>query len=102
MTPDDDDMIEPADVVEPPLGDAIDLHTFLPAEIPSLIDEYVRAAYAKGLSQLRIVHGRGKGVQRGIVQAALERHPLVVEFWDDADSRLGATFCRLMASPLPE
>ena len=102
MTDDDNDTVEPPDVVEPPLGDVIDLHTFLPAEIPSLIDEYVRAAHAKGLEVLRIVHGRGTGVQRGIVQAALERHPLVVEFWDDADSRLGATFCRLLASPLPE
>ena len=98
----DDDAAEPPDVVEPPLGEVIDLHTFLPAEIPSLINEYVRAAHAKGLRLLRIVHGRGHGVQRGIVQAALERHPLVVEFWDDAESHLGATFCRLMASPLPE
>ena len=102
MTPDDDDPVEPADVVEQPLGDVIDLHTFLPAEIPSLVDEYVRAAHETGLRQLRIVHGRGKGVQRGVVQAALERHPLVVEFWDDVDSHLGATFCRLVASPLPE
>jgi DNA-nicking Smr family endonuclease len=102
MTPDDDDIVEPRDVVEPPLEDVIDLHTFLPAEIPSLVDEYVRAAHEKGLRLLRIVHGRGKGVQRGVVHAALERHPLVIEFWDDADSRLGATFCRLMASPLPE
>ncbi len=102
MTPGDDDAGEPPDVIEPPLEDVIDLHTFLPAEIPSLVDEYVRAAHAKGLRLLRIVHGRGKGVQRGIVQAALERHPLVTEFWDDGDSRLGATFCRLVASPLPE
>ena len=102
MTPDDGDRVEPPDVIEPPLEDAIDLHTFLPAEIPSLIDEYVRAAHAKGLRQLRIIHGRGKGVQRGVVQAALEQHPMVIEFWDDADSHLGATFCRLVASPLPE
>jgi dsDNA-specific endonuclease/ATPase MutS2 len=44
---------------------------------------------------VRLVHGRGRGVQRGIVQAALERHPLVAEFWDDTASHLGATIARL-------
>jgi hypothetical protein len=42
-----------------------------------------------------LIHGRGIGVQRGIVQSVLERHPLVLEFWDDAASHLGATSCRL-------
>jgi dsDNA-specific endonuclease/ATPase MutS2 len=41
------------------------------------------------------VHGRGRGVQRGIVQAVLERLPLVVEFWDDPAAHLGATCARL-------
>jgi len=56
----------------------------------------VTAAHARGLRELRIVHGRGRGVQRGIVQAALERHPLVAELWDDPDSHLGATVARLV------
>jgi len=42
-----------------------------------------------------LVHGRGRGVQRGIVQAALERHPRVAEFWDDTRAHLGATVARL-------
>ena len=54
-----------------------------PRDIASVVDEYVDAAAAAGLREVRLIHGRGKGVQRGIVQAALERHPLVVEFWDD-------------------
>jgi DNA-nicking Smr family endonuclease len=95
-------MTEDDDVVEPPIDDVLDLHTFQVKEIPSVVDEYVRAAHEKGLRELRLVHGRGKGVQRGIVQAALERHPLVAEFWDDADAHLGATYCRLVAPPLPE
>jgi dsDNA-specific endonuclease/ATPase MutS2 len=45
--------------------------------------------------EVRLVHGRGRGVQRGIVQAALERHPLVVEFRDDTAAHLGATVARL-------
>jgi DNA-nicking Smr family endonuclease len=80
-------------ILEP--GPELDLHTFLPADIPSVVDEYVRAAHAKGLRELRVVHGRGRGIQRARVQATLDRHPLVVEFWDDADSHLGATICRL-------
>src|SRR5436190_404488 len=47
------------------------------------------------LSEVRLVHGRGRGIQRGIVQAALDRHPRVVEFWDDNDAHLGATIARL-------
>ena len=42
------------------------------------------------------VHGRGRGVQRGRVQATLERHPLVQEFWDASESHLGATIARLI------
>jgi len=78
-----------------PVEPEVDLHTFAPADIPSVVGEYVRAAHEAGLRELRLVHGRGTGTQRGIVQQVLERHPLVVEFWDDADSRLGATWCRL-------
>ena len=78
-----------------PLEPELDLHAFAPADIPSVVAEYVRAAHEAGLRELRLVHGRGRGVQRGIVQAALDRHPLVAEFWDDADSHLGATICRL-------
>jgi dsDNA-specific endonuclease/ATPase MutS2 len=78
-----------------PIEREIDLHTFSPREIPSVVEEYVNAAVEAGLIEVRIVHGRGRGVQRGIVQATLERHPLVREFWDDADAHLGATVARV-------
>lgn len=80
-----------------PIEDALDLHPFLPNEIPSVVDEYVRAAHDAGLREIRLIHGRGRGVQRRIVQAALDRHPLVVEFWDAPESHLGATVARLIA-----
>ena len=57
--------------------------------------EYIDAAAAAGLREVRVIHGRGRGVQRGIVQAALERHPRVLEFRDDTASHLGATIARL-------
>jgi dsDNA-specific endonuclease/ATPase MutS2 len=83
-----------------PIEAEIDLHAFAPADIVSVVDEYVQAAAAKRLPEVRLVHGRGRGIQRAAVQAALERHPLVVEFWDDPASHLGATIARL-AFPLP-
>jgi DNA-nicking Smr family endonuclease len=78
-----------------PIDGVLDLHTFAPADVQSVVEEYVRAAHERGLREVRIVHGRGKGVQRGIVHATLERHALVVEFWDAAESHLGATVARL-------
>ena len=83
------------DPVEVPIGPEIDLHSFAPRDIPSVVEEYLNEAAAKGLARVRLVHGRGRGVQRGIVQATLEKHPLVAEFWDDTSSHLGATIARL-------
>lgn len=78
-----------------PIEPELDLHAFAPRDIPSVVEEYVEAAAAAGIPVVRLVHGRGKGVQRGIVQAALERNPLVLEFWDDPSSHLGATLAKL-------
>jgi DNA-nicking Smr family endonuclease len=78
-----------------PLEDSLDLHTFAPRDIPSVVDEYLRAAQEAGLREVRLIHGRGKGIQRGIVQNVLEQHPLVVEFWDAPEAHLGATVARL-------
>ena len=83
---------------EVPIEPELDLHAFAPRDIPSVVEEYVNAAHEAGLRELRLVHGRGTGTQRAIVQSVLERHPLVAEFWDDADSRLGATLCRLVST----
>ena len=78
-----------------PIERELDLHAFAPQDIASVVADYVDAAAEAGLTEVRLVHGRGRGVQRGLVQAALERHPLVVEFWDDTDAHLGATFARI-------
>ena len=78
-----------------PIEGTLDLHTFEPRDIKSVVEEYVTAAWQQGLREVRLIHGRGRGVQRGIVQQALERHPLVVEFWDAPETHLGATVARL-------
>lgn len=78
-----------------PIEDALDLHAFAPRDIRSVVEEYLNAAHAAGLREVRLIHGRGKGVQRAIVQQVLERHTLVEEFWDAGESHLGATVARL-------
>ena len=78
-----------------PIEGALDLHAFAPRDIPSVVEEYLIEAHAAGLREVRLIHGRGTGVQRGIVQQALERHPLVLQFFDDTASHLGATIAIL-------
>lgn len=78
-----------------PIEPELDLHAFNPRDIPSVVEEYTTAAHEAGLREVRFIHGRGKGIQRGIVQATLENHPLVEEFWDDTAAHLGATVARL-------
>jgi dsDNA-specific endonuclease/ATPase MutS2 len=78
-----------------PIEAELDLHSFNPREIASVVEEYITAAAVAGFREVRLVHGRGRGVQRGIVQATLEKHPAVVEFWDDQAAHLGATIARL-------
>ena len=84
------------DPVRIPIEASLDLHAFSPRDIGSVVDEYVTAAHAAGLREVRLIHGRGRGVQRGIVQQRLERHPLVEAFRDDTDSHLGATIAVLV------
>ena len=78
-----------------PIDGTLDLHAFRPQDVRSVVEDYLAAAHAEGLVEIRVIHGRGKGIQRGIVQAALEASPLVARFWDDEDSHLGATIVRL-------
>jgi DNA-nicking Smr family endonuclease len=78
-----------------PIEPDLDLHAFAPRDIPSVVDEYLRAAQAKGFPEVRLIHGRGRGVQRAIVHAILRDHVVVAAFWDDPRAHLGATICRL-------
>jgi len=83
-----------------PIEDALDLHAFAPRDIPSVVDEYLEAASARGFSEVRLIHGRGIGVQRKIVQAVLARHPRVAGYADAPPERggVGATIVRLRIS----
>lgn len=79
--------------IEIPIEDWIDLHTFQPREIKSVVEEYLCQARQKGFAQVRIIHGRGIGVQREIVRRVLDQHPEVIAF-EDAPDR-GATLAYL-------
>jgi len=78
-----------------PIEGTLDLHAFAARDTRSVVKEYVNAAHEAGLREIRLIHGRGKGVQRGIVQQELERHPLVESFYDASESHLGATVAML-------
>jgi DNA-nicking Smr family endonuclease len=83
------------DPIRIPIEGELDLHAFAPRDIPSVVEEYINEAHAAGLTEVRLVHGRGIGVQRGIVQRALDQHRLVESFSDDPRSHLGATIAIL-------
>jgi DNA-nicking Smr family endonuclease len=82
-----------------PIEDAIDLHAFLPRDIVAVVDDYLQAAREAGFEVVRLIHGRGKGVQRASVQRLLRTHDAVEAFWDAPESHLGATVVRLKPRP---
>jgi DNA-nicking Smr family endonuclease len=67
-------------VIQIPIEDWLDLHTFSPKEIPSLLEEYLFECQKKGFKEVRIIHGKGKGVQRSIVHSFLKKNPIVESF----------------------
>ena len=78
-------------IVEVPIEDAIDLHSFAPRDVVDVVDDYLHAAHEAGFREVRLIHGRGKGVQRAAVQRLLREHGLVERYWDAPESHLGAT-----------
>lgn len=72
----------PEEPVGIPIEDALDLHTFAPRDVASVVEEYLEAAWARGFRQVRLIHGKGIGTQRTIVRSILVRHPRVESFGD--------------------
>jgi DNA-nicking Smr family endonuclease len=70
------------DPVVLPLEDSIDLHPFLPKDIPSVVEEYLQQCLEAGILEVRLIHGKGKGVQRNVLRSLLEKHPAVASFHD--------------------
>jgi DNA-nicking Smr family endonuclease len=83
-----------------PIEDALDLHTFAPREVAAVVADYLAECRRLGLTEVRLIHGRGTGAQRAQVRSLLARHPAVESFQDAPPDRggWGATIVRLSAA----
>ena len=83
-------------IIEVPIDGVLDLHLFQPKEVRSLIDDYIKLCLERGIYDIRIIHGKGKGVLRDITHSVLRNNPLVLDFrLDSGSSGWGATLVRL-------
>lgn len=77
---DNDDFQDSDQPLKIPIDGILDLHTFSPKELPSLLDDYFEACLDAGITDLRIIHGKGKGILRDRVRSILRKHPSVASF----------------------
>ena len=95
----EDDLDDPfPEPVEIEITDVFDLHTIPPRDVKAVVEEYLRMAHEKGFVCVRIIHGKGIGVQREMVRSILAHTDFVVD-WTDAPPQaggLGATIVRLL------
>ena len=96
-----DDELDPFNPFPEPLAfeltDVLDLHTIAPRDVRRAVEAYLAEAHRRGFRSVRLIHGKGRGVQRATVRAILARTPFVVD-WTDAPPQaggLGATIARL-------
>jgi DNA-nicking Smr family endonuclease len=73
-------MIDEHKSVELPIDGILDLHTFLPSEVKELLPDYINACREKGIFQVRVIHGKGRGTLRKTVYSILSRLPEVASF----------------------
>lgn len=91
---------EPGEPLRVPIEECIDLHTFAPRDIPDVVASYLEAAQEAGLTEVRVIHGRGKGVQKERVRQVLAKSELVAHFEEATPDRggWGATVVTLKPS----
>jgi DNA-nicking Smr family endonuclease len=85
------------EAVEVPIDGTLDLHTFHPRDLGSLIPDYLEACHSRGITSVRLIHGRGTGAVQRSVHALLSRSALVHRFWlgGPRDGGAGATLVEL-------
>jgi len=82
-------VVDEPDPVSLPIEDSLDLRAFAPKDVRPVVEEYLNAAAARGFHEVRLIHGRGTGLQRATVQGLLAGHPLVERFFDAQPERGG-------------
>jgi DNA-nicking Smr family endonuclease len=82
-------VVDEPDPVSLPIEDSLDLHSFAPKDVRPVVEEYLKEAAGRGFREVRLIHGRGIGVQRSSVQGLLAGHPLVERFFDAPPERGG-------------
>jgi DNA-nicking Smr family endonuclease len=94
-------MADESPPVRIPITGELDLHTFQPAEIAGLLEEYLAACRERGMGEVRIIHGKGTGTLRETVHVLLRRSPLVASFrlGGEPSGGWGATRVRLKVPP---
>lgn len=85
----DEDPPDPDAVGAIALEDWIDLHGYAPRDIPDVAEAYLEAALEEGFTEVRLIHGRGKGVQRARIRSLLAKHPHVAHYVDAPAHRGG-------------
>jgi len=84
------------DAVQIPIDGTLDLHTFNPGDVPDLLKDYIEACLEQGIYEIRIIHGKGRGILRDKVHSFLKKYPPVMNFTlDPGASGWGATIVRL-------
>ncbi|MBN1625026.1 MAG: Smr/MutS family protein [Deltaproteobacteria bacterium] len=85
-----------------PIDGTLDLHTFNPGDVSELLKDYIDACLEKDIFEIRIIHGKGKGILRDRVHSILRKHPLVMDFsLDPGASGWGATLVTLKKDDIP-
>lgn len=87
--------------IEQPIDGVLDLHTFNPKELPDLLDDYFEACLEKGITSIRIIHGKGRGVLKARVRSLLSKNAMVRSFKDAPEQAggWGATLVELHPRP---
>lgn len=101
---DDENELDPEAAVEIPIDGVLDLHWFHPRDTRTLVPDYLDECHKRGITEVRIIHGKGTGALRKSVHAQLKRHPLVVDFRlaGEGAGGWGATRVDLRAKGAPD
>ena len=93
------DFLNEGDPVELEIDGVLDLHTFQPRDVSELVGDYLNLCAEKGILDMRIIHGKGRGVLRDRVRSILKRHPLVESFSSPSRSRKLGRYHRALEGP---